>query len=152
MSERKSSVPAPRPSRPATARNDGSIRSRIAARAPSAAQRAAATTIALRDEDATSVAAIIAKLPDPASLAPGALVVLPGEIASAGRSLARSVLAVFGRAKTVTRARRCSALVARGYVDVGAAEDDGTRADLAWGYAPTPSAPEAPRPSAPEGT
>ena len=140
MSERKSSVPAPRASRPA-ARSEGSIRARIAARAPSAEQRASATTIALRDDDAASVAAIMAKLPDPASLSPGALVVVPAEIASTGRSLARSVLAVFGRTKTATRARRCSALVARGYVDVGAAEDD-TRADLAWGYAPRPPASE----------
>ena len=88
-----------------------------------------------------SVAAVMAKLPDPASLAPCALVILPGEIVPGTRSLARSVLAVFGRTKTVTRARRCSALVARGYVDVGAAEDE-TRADLAWGYAPKPSASE----------
>ena len=136
MSDRKSSIPTPRASRPGTGRGEAALRARTAARALSAEQRAAATTIALRDEDASSVAAIMAKLPDPGSLPGGALVVVPGEIASAGRSLARSVLAVFGRTKTVARARRCSALVARGYVDVGAAED------LAWGYASRPPASE----------
>jgi len=137
VSDRKSSIPAPRASRPAS-RNEAPLRARTAARAPSADARAAATTIALRDDDATSVAAVMAKLPDPASLSPGALVIVPGEVVSGARSLARSVLAVFGRTKTVTRARRCSALVARGYVDVGAAEDE-TRADLAWGYVPKAS-------------
>ena len=140
MSDRKSSIPAPLPSRPA-ARGEAGIRARTAARAPSAEQRAAATTVALGDDDAGSVAAIMSKLPDPASLPAGTLVIVPGEIASYGRSLARTVLAVLGRTKTVTRARRCSALVARGYVDVGAAEDD-THADLAWEYAPRPPASE----------
>jgi hypothetical protein len=73
-------------------------------------------------------------LPDPAELPPGTMVVVLGEIAAA-RSLARSVLAVFGRVRSVSRALRCTALVARGYVDVGAGEDE-TRADLAWGFVP----------------
>ena len=73
---------------------------------------------------------------------PGFVVILSGEIASP-RSLARSVLALLGHKKTVRRAERCSALVLRGYVDVGAAEDD-TGADLAWGYVPgTPASDEA---------
>jgi hypothetical protein len=83
---------------------------------------------------ATSVEAIMASLPDPTELEPGTLVVLPGEPAGS-KSLARSVLAVFGHKKPVARALRCSALVARGYVDVGAAEDEGHE-DLAWGYVP----------------
>jgi hypothetical protein len=74
------------------------------------------------------------RLPDPAELPFGTLVLVPGEVSKA-RSLARSVLAVFGRTKTVARSLRCSALVARGYVCVGAADDE-THADLAWGYAP----------------
>ena len=144
-SNRKSSIPAPRPSRPAPVRGEADVRARIAARAPSAEQRASATTIALDERDAASVAAIMTKLPDPASLPAGALVIVPGAIAaSGGRSFARTVLAALGRTKTVPRARRCSALVARGYVGVGAAEDD-ARADLAWGYAPN-----APRPPASE--
>jgi hypothetical protein len=53
--------------------------------------------------------------------------------AAPGGGFARTVLAILGRARTVPRAVRCSALVARGYVRVGAAEDD-RRVDLAWGY------------------
>ncbi len=130
MSDRKSNIPAPRASRP----SNRTLRVRTAAHAPSPEQRASATRIALSEDDAASVSAVMAKLPDPATLPPGALVIIPAEVARAGRSLARSVLAVFGHTKTITRARRCSALVARGYVGVGAAEDE-TRADVAWGYA-----------------
>jgi hypothetical protein len=114
-----------------------------AARVPSAALRAAGKTIAISEDAAGSVEAIAAQLPDPASLPAGTLVVLPAEIASGSRSLARSVLAVFGRTKTITRARRCSALLARGYVDIGAGDDE-NRADLAWAHAPhTPASEEA---------
>ena len=146
MSDRKSNIPAPRASRPSTTRSDEALRARTAARAPSAQMRAAATTVVLGEGDAASVAAVMAKLPDPASLTPGTLVIVPGELAKARRSLARSVLAVFGHTKSVTRARRCSALVARGFVDVGAAEDE-TRADLAWGYAASSGGTSTPRAS-----
>ncbi len=106
-----------------------------AARAPSPEDRAAAATVSLADADTSSVRAVMNALPDPSSLTPGTLVVVPAELTSRSRSLARSVLAVFGRAKTASRALRCSALVARGYVDVGSAENE-SGADLAWGYAP----------------
>ncbi len=43
---------------------------------------------------------------------------------------------LFGRGSAVSRAARCSALVARGYVDVGAGVDAASGADLAWGRAP----------------
>ncbi len=124
-------VPAPRASRPAV----GS-RARTAARPLTPAEIAGAERVSLREVDAGSIAAAILALPDPAALAPGTLVIVPAEIASP-RSLAKSVLAVFGRTKTVSRANRCSALLARGYIGVGAAEDDeGASGDLAWGRAP----------------
>jgi hypothetical protein len=125
----KKAIPTPRPSRP-----DDTRRPRTAAKLPSAEERATARTVALSEDEAASVVSIMAKLPDPAELPAGALVLVPGEIAGA-RSLARSVLAVFGRTKTIARALRCSALVARGYVRVGAAADE--NGDLAWGYAPS---------------
>ena len=131
MSDRPSSrtrIPAPRASRPAVG-----VRARTAARLPPLEIRRSATTIALAEADVVNVASVIAKLPDPADLAPGSLVVVPAELAAA-KSLARSVLAVFGRTKIAARTLRCSALVARGYVGVGAADDDDV--DLAWGYAP----------------
>ncbi len=125
-SRRSLEIPQPRASRPARTPH----RPRPVARLPSAEARAAATTITLESE-ALDVAAVMARLPAPADLPAGTLVVVPAKV-EAPRSLARSVLAMLGRAKTVSRALRCSALVARGYVDVGAAEDD-AHVDLAWG-------------------
>jgi hypothetical protein len=100
---------------------------------------ASATTVALSESDAESIDRIMAALPDPATLPSGALVIVPSEI-RAPRTLTRSVRALFGRPATVARAWRCTALVARGYVDVGAAEDE-ERGDLAWGYAPPATEP-----------
>ncbi|HVJ89644.1 MAG TPA: hypothetical protein VM580_07550 [Labilithrix sp.] len=110
------------------------LRARTNARLPSPDARVTATIVALSEADAGSVASIMGKLPDPGALSPGALVIIPGE-PIAPRTLARSVLALLGRTKKVARAQRCSALVARGYVEVGAAEDD-KHVDFAWGYAP----------------
>lgn len=138
MSERKRHIPQPRSSRPGAPRSESSLRARTAAQAPSAEARATAILVTLVERDAASVASVMAKLPDPAELPRGALVILPGTMASSGGSLTRitrSVLSVLGRTKTVGRAHRCSALVARGYVDVGATGDE-TCGDLAWGYAP----------------
>ena len=124
-------IPQPKASRPAVG-----VRARSAATPLRPAALASAKVIALSETDAGTLAGVIAALPDPAALAPGTLVVLRGDPAG-GRSLAQSVLAVFGRTKPIPRTRRCTALVARGYVEVGAAEsDDG---DLAWGQAPPPS-------------
>jgi len=102
---------------------------KTAARAPSEAERASAKRVSLSEKDATSTAGIMLALPDPSELAPGALVIVPAQIGG-GRSFTKSVLAVFGRNKTVPTALRCTALVARGYVHVGAADD------LAFGYVP----------------
>jgi hypothetical protein len=51
-------------------------------------------------------------------------------------SLGSRVLAALGRGRVVPRALRATALVARGYVDVGAAVDPASRSDLVWGYTP----------------
>jgi hypothetical protein len=73
------------------------------------------------------------ELPDPATFSPGTLLLVPGT--KGEPSMMRSLLSVFGRSKGVARSLRCSALVARGYVNVGAAEDE-ARLDLAFGYVP----------------
>jgi hypothetical protein len=108
---------------------------RVGGRIPSAKEREKARTVTL-DPDVASVDAVMTKLPDPDELEGGTLVLLPAD-AGGRRSLARTVLAAFGRTRTIPRALRCSALVARGYVDVGAGVDPDTRSDLAWGYVPT---------------
>lgn len=96
------------------------------------------TTVTLKEADAGSVESVARILPDPATLAPGTVVLVPAAL-EATRSLARSVLAALGRTKTAPRSIRCTALVARGYVDVGAG-DDADLADVAWGRAPGTSA------------
>ena len=74
---------------------------------------------------------IAAQLPDPSSLAAGTLVVILGEgMASPG--LFGRLLRPRGR---IARAVRASALLVRGYVDIGGGLDPSTRQDLAWGYA-----------------
>lgn len=93
-----------------------------------------AHVVTLTAAQAASVPAARDALPDPSSLAAGQLVVVRAEIGGE-KSLASSVLSVLGRKKTVSRALRCSALVARGYVDVGAGTDPAGKDDLAWGYA-----------------
>ena len=123
-------IPQPRASRPSTTR----FRPSPVATLPSAEARAAATIVTLETE-ATDVLTVLQSLPAPGDLPGGTLVIVPSKV-QAPRSLTRSVLALLGRARTVPRALRCSALVARGYADVGAAED-GPNVDIAWGYVPT---------------
>jgi hypothetical protein len=96
--------------------------------------RESACTVSLAAEHAASLAAARDALPDPATLEPGSLVVVLPALAGE-KSLASSVLSAFGRKKIAPRAVRCSALVARGYVRVGAGVDPTTKEDLAWGYA-----------------
>jgi hypothetical protein len=103
-------------------------------RLPPASELATARRITLTADAAGSVAAIMAKLPDPAELAPATLVLVSGQLGGP-KTLARSMLAAIGRTKPVARALRCSALVARGYVRVGAAPD-ASKDDIAWGYVP----------------
>ena len=72
---------------------------------------------------------IAAQLPPAAELTPETPVFVLGS-AARGRGALRWLGA---RTVHVTRAARCTALVARGYVQVGAGVDDVTGADLAWG-------------------
>ncbi len=93
-------------------------------------------TVALTADQAASVAAIARALPDPASLESGTKVVIPGSPAGAG--LAARLLSVVGRGRTIHRAHRCTALLARGYERIGAGPDPKTGQDLAFGFAPEP--------------
>ena len=99
VSDRSSSVPAPRASRPAVG-----VRARTAARAPSAEARASATTVVLGEVEAASVASIMATLPDPGSLPAGALVIVPAEnrVCTLGRAAGAGPVA---RAKRPLRVR-----------------------------------------------
>jgi hypothetical protein len=100
---------------------------------PSANARANAKVVALAANEVESVGAAARALPDPSELEAGTLVIVSDEV-RAERSLVSSVLGVLGRKKSVSRAIRCSALVARGYTGVGGSVDPDTRADVVWGY------------------
>lgn len=102
---------------------------------PSPEARAKAKTVALGPTEIEDVGVAARALPDPSELDGGTLVLVTSELRGP-RSITKSVLAALGRTRTASRAIRCSALVARGYVRVGAGTDPDTRADVAWGYVP----------------
>jgi hypothetical protein len=83
--------------------------------------------------DVDDAASVALQLPAAANLPEGALVLVSGVALRSGGVLGR----LFGGGGVaVSRAARCGALVARGYVDVGAGLDPATKTDLAWGRAP----------------
>jgi hypothetical protein len=90
--------------------------------------------------DLRGVAGICAQLPAAGTLPPQTLVVIFGQAERPKRlfAFARRLVA---RRNFVPRALRCSALLARGYVDLGAGMDPDTGEDLAWGSTPVLSRP-----------
>jgi hypothetical protein len=92
-----------------------------------------ATDIALVFEGAPGSANdACAEVPDGATLAEGALLVVFGQ--AAGASFLTRIFA--SNARAIPRDIRATALLARGYVDIGAGVCTKTGADLVWGYAP----------------
>lgn len=83
--------------------------------------------------DLSAAGAIAPQLPECDSLPSRSLVVLLGEAGRGGGAWRRLVRM---NATPVSRAARCSALLVRGYVDIGAGTDDGTSHDLVWGFSP----------------
>jgi hypothetical protein len=79
--------------------------------------------------DPRTVAGVVAQLPAASDLPPGTPVLVLGR-AAAHRAFWR----LFARDVAVPRAARCTALLVRGYVDLGAGDVNGD--DLAWCYAP----------------
>lgn len=94
---------------------------------------AEAQAVALGPSDVANVASLARALPDPDALPPGVLVVVLPTVVDPP-SLGSRLLAALGRGRTVSRALRSSAMVARGYVRVAAGVDGDTRSDLVWGY------------------
>jgi hypothetical protein len=94
---------------------------------------AAATAILLdvRGRSTCTAADVAGQLPLASTLPPGTPVVVLGAAANDS-----PLWRLFARGFPVSRAARCSALIARGYVDVGAGVDVATGADLAWGTSP----------------
>jgi hypothetical protein len=85
------------------------------------------------EEDLERVESIVTQIPRATSLAPGSPLVVFGSATYEAPSWRR----LFGAGRVaVTRAARCSAMLARGYVDIGGGVDDQSGADLAWGWTP----------------
>jgi hypothetical protein len=78
--------------------------------------------------DPHTVAGVAAQLPEASDLPPGTPVLV------LGRATARAFWRLFARDVAIPRVARCTALLVRGYVDIGAGDINGD--DLAWGYAP----------------
>jgi len=79
--------------------------------------------------DLRTPAGVASQIPPASMLPSGVSVFVLGRAAPA-----RSFWRLFARDVPVPRSSRCTALLARGYVDIGAADIDGD--DLAWGLAP----------------
>jgi hypothetical protein len=79
------------------------------------------------------VHAVAQELPDPASLPPGTAVFVLAEAAASGGFF--GALGAFGGRK-LDRATRSGALLARGYVDLGAEVDAASQLDVVFGRAP----------------
>jgi hypothetical protein len=92
---------------------------------------AAAVLLDARAGDLRSAWDVAQQVPLASTLPAGAPLIVLGTAApsaSVWRWLVRDV--------AISRAARCSALLARGYVDIGAGTDEVTGAEFAWGYAP----------------
>lgn len=86
-----------------------------------------------RDSEGPDVAEVISQLPEIDSVPPGTKVVIAGRAAAPSGLFAR----IFSGKKTVPRAVRSSALLARGFVDIAAASEGDD--DLVWGFTPPSS-------------
>jgi hypothetical protein len=80
------------------------------------------------------ISTVASQLPDPLELAAGSLV-LVHETERPARGL-RGLVSLWKRKRRAHPAVRCSALLARGYLDIGAAVDARSGERLAWGFAP----------------
>ena len=98
-------------------------------RAWSSEAEAIAVLIDAEGVDANDPAAVAAQIPHAIELPECTLVCVLGT-AARGRGVIRCVR----RAVQIPRSARCTALVARGYVGVGAGIDDAGSNDLAWGF------------------
>ena len=81
------------------------------------------------------VAVIVAQLPDPAELRRGALVVVreSGPRPKGFRGLLASLAGLFTKPPKVHAAVRCTALLARGYREIGSAPNRRNGEDIVWG-------------------
>jgi hypothetical protein len=99
----------------------------------SAEADAVAVLLDATDDDMQDAAAVARQLPDPASLPASTPVLVLG---AAIRRAAWPRRWFVSSHVPVDRATRCAALLARGYVGIGALVDRSTRADIVYATAP----------------
>jgi hypothetical protein len=82
-------------------------------------------------ENGRAITSIAEQVPLASSLPSGTAVFVLGAAPSA-----HGLWRLFGRTAPVARTVRCTALLVRGYVEIGAGIDEASGADVAWGSAP----------------
>ena len=92
----------------------------------------AADTVLLLESTEDDDALVPRQIPDAASLPACARIYVLGATASPAGVLAR----LLSSRRSVPRVVRCTALLGRGYVDIGAGIDVASGADVAWGAVP----------------
>ncbi len=93
---------------------------------------AEAVAVVLELPEGYGLGDVVRQLTDPGGFDARTLVVVLGETAGGGVKLLSRIFG--GRRARVDRGVRGSALLARGYVELGAAVDGATGQDLVWGY------------------
>jgi hypothetical protein len=89
------------------------------------------------------VAVLIAQLPDPSELPSGSLLIVREEAMprTGLRRLFDRIKAMVRKPRKAHAAVRCTALLARGYRDIGSATDPKTGEEVVWGLAPRETLP-----------
>ncbi len=82
-------------------------------------------------DDLRAISDVAEQVPGASTLASGTAVFVLGAAANRNR-----LWRLLGRGVRVTRATRCTALLVKGYVEIGAGIDKASGHDLAWGFAP----------------
>lgn len=82
-------------------------------------------------ENHRAIASVAEQLPLASSLPSGTAVFVLGAAPSA-----HAIWRLLGRTAPVARAVRCTALLVKGYVEIGAGVDEASGSDLVWGSAP----------------
>jgi hypothetical protein len=95
--------------------------------------QASAVLLHIGDGRADDVGSLFAQIPKATIFPSGTPIVLLGTAISRVNAWRRLL---GGGSVRVPRATRCTALVARGYIDVGGGIDESTGSDLAWGCSP----------------
>jgi hypothetical protein len=86
-------------------------------------------------DTSTAVREALAQIPEASTCEPGTMIAIPGDVAPERSRGLLGRIASIGPRPQVHRAMRCTGLLARGYVRIGAGAD-AEGVDWTWGYVP----------------